>query len=95
LVIGGFGGFEHLDFNSEALNSRLKGDGWTVGGYLGWQLAPDMRFDMMLGRSAIGYNDTAGTASATFRGARWLASGGLTGTYEVRGFLLQPLAKLY
>jgi hypothetical protein len=95
LVIGGFGGFEHLDFNSDALNSRLKGDGWTVGGYLGWQLAPDMRFDMMLGRSAIGYNDTAGTASATFRGVRWLASGGLTGTYEVRGFLLQPLAKLY
>ncbi len=94
-VVGGFGGFEHLNFNSDALNSRLKGDGWTVGGYLGWRLAPNMRFDMMLGRSAIGYNDTAGMASANFRGMRWLASGGVTGTYDVQGFVLQPSAKLY
>jgi hypothetical protein len=95
LVVGGFGGFERLDFSSDALNSRLRGDGWTVGGYLGWRFAPGLRFDMMLGRSAIGYDDTAGSASATFRGTRWLASSGVAGSYDLHGFVLQPSAKLY
>ena len=49
------GGYEHLDFNSDALNSRLKGDGWTAGGYLGWRLAKTVRFDMTLARSGIAY----------------------------------------
>jgi Autotransporter beta-domain/Bacterial Ig-like domain (group 3)/Putative Ig domain len=94
-LVGGLAGYEKLDFNSDALNSRLKGDGWTVGGYLGWRLTPNVRFDMMLARSAIGYDDTSGMAAASFSGERWLASGGFTGTYLFRGFVLQPSAKLY
>jgi len=94
-LVGGFAGYEHLDFNSDALNSRLKGDGWTVGGYLGWRLAQSVRFDMMLARSGIGYDDMAGMATATFPGERWLASGGFTGTYRFQGLVLQPSAKVY
>jgi hypothetical protein len=94
-LVGGFAGYEHLDFNSDALNSRLKGDGWTAGGYLGWRVAQSLRFDMTLARSGIAYNDVAGMAAASFPGDRWLASGGLTGTYHWQALVLQPSAKVY
>jgi outer membrane autotransporter protein len=94
-VIGVLGGYEHLDFNSDALNSRLKGDGWTVGTYLGWRLTQTLRFDMAMARTGISYNDTSGAASATIPGSRWLASGGLTGTYHVQAWVLQPSARIY
>jgi len=94
-VIGVLGGYEHLDYTSDALNSRLKGDGWTVGSYLGWRLAQSLRFDMALARTGVDYNDTAGTAAATFSGSRWLASGGLTGTYHLQTWVLQPSARVY
>jgi len=95
LLVGGFAGYERLDFNSDALSSRLKGEGWTAGGYLGWRLAPTLRFDLTLARSGIAYDDSAGTASASFPGERWLASGGLTGTHDWQGLVLQPSAKVY
>ena len=94
-LIGGFAGYEHLDFNSDALNSRLKGDGWTAGGYLGWRLTQSLRFDMTLARSGIAYNDVSGMAAAAFPGDRWMASGGLTGTYQLQALVLQPSAKVY
>ena len=94
-LIGGFAGYEHLDFNSDALNSRFKGDGWTAGGYLGWRLTPSLRFDMTLARSGIAYNDVSGMAAATFPGDRWMASGGVTGTYQLQALVLQPSAKVY
>ena len=94
-LIGAFGGYENLDFNSDALNSRLRGDGWTAGGYLGWRMSQTLRFDMTLARSGIAYNDVSGMAAATFPGDRRLASGGLTGTYHLQALVLQPSAKVY
>lgn len=43
----------------------------------------------------IAYNDVSGMAAATFPGERWLASGGLTGTYHWQTLVLQPSAKVY
>jgi len=50
---------------------------------------------MTLARSGIAYNDAAGMAAASFPGDRWLASGGLTGTYHWQALVLQPSAKVY
>ena len=94
-LVGAFGGYEHFDYSSNAFNGRLKGDGWTVGGYLGWRLAEHFRFDVMVGRSGIDFNGTAGTASATFPGSRWLASTGLTATYRLQDLLVQPSVRVY
>jgi hypothetical protein len=94
-LVGVLGGYEHLDFKSDALNSRLKGDGWTIGSYVGWRLTQTVRFDMALARSSISYNGSAGAASATFPGSRWLVSGGLTGTYHWQALVLQPSARIY
>ncbi|EGP06553.1 hypothetical protein CSIRO_3809 [Bradyrhizobiaceae bacterium SG-6C] len=94
-LIGAFGGYETFDYRSDQLQGRLKGDGWTTGGYLGWKITQKIRFDAAVGYSGIGYDGTAGTASGTFNGNRWLVSGGLTGTYESYGFQIEPSARIY
>lgn len=94
-LIGAFGGYETLDYRSDQLQGRLKGDGWTAGGYLGWKLTQTIRFDAAVGYSGIGYDGTAGTAAGSFNGNRWMVSGGLTGTYESYGFQIEPSARIY
>jgi hypothetical protein len=94
-LAGAFGGYENFDYTSQLLNGRLKGDGWTVGGYLGWRLMRGLRFDAGVARSGVSYDGQAGTAFGTFTGQRWLASAGLTGMYKTRGFEIEPSAKVY
>jgi hypothetical protein len=94
-VVGVLGGYEHFDYTSQAFTARLKGDGWTAGAYLGWKLAPNVRFDAGGAWSGITANDTAGTASGNFRGTRWLVNGGITGTYPWQQFVLEPSARVY
>ncbi|MGL5167441.1 MAG: Ig-like domain repeat protein [Afipia sp.] len=94
-LIGAFGGYETFEYRSDQLQGRLKGDGWTVGSYLGWKITQTIRFDAAVGYSGLGYDGTAGTASGTFNGNRWLVSGGLTGTYESHGLQIEPSARIY
>lgn len=82
------GGYETLDYRSDGLAGRLKGEGWTAGSYLGWKVAPDIRFDAAAAFSRLAHNGVAGAATGNFDGNRWLLASGLTGTYYVRA----PLA---
>jgi outer membrane autotransporter protein len=94
-LVGVLGGYEHFDYSSQAFNGVLKGDGWTTGAYLGWRFAPHLRFDAAAAWSDILANDAAGTAVGNFTGQRWLASGGVTGTYGWQAFVLEPSARVY
>jgi len=95
LLVGLVGGYETFDYRSQDLNGRLKGDGWTVGSYLGWKLAPAIRFDAAMAYSGIGYDGTAGAAQGNFNGHRWLLSGGLSGDTRAYGFDIEPSARVY
>jgi uncharacterized repeat protein (TIGR01451 family) len=94
-LVGVLGGYENFDYTSQTLNGRLKGDGWTVGGYLGWRIWPAVRFDAAVGRSGISYNGVSGTAAASFPGNRWIASAGVTGTYRTQWLEIEPSGKVY
>jgi Autotransporter beta-domain/Bacterial Ig-like domain (group 3) len=95
-LVGVLGGYENFNYDSQLLNGRLKGDGWTVGGYLGWRLLPGLRFDASVGRSGINYDGVSGTAAGTFLGSRWLATTALIGTYKtLYGLEIEPSAKVY
>jgi hypothetical protein len=94
-LVGALGGYETFDYTSQDINGRLKGNGWTVGSYLGWKLTPSIRFDATVAYSGIGYDGTAGTAQGNFDGRRWLVSSGLTGNYQAYGFDIEPSAKVY
>lgn len=94
-LIGALGGYETFDYRSDALQGRLKGEGWTVGAYLGWRVSQNIRLDTAVAYSGIGYNGTAGLAAGSFSGNRWLATGGLTGTYRAYSFEIEPSARVY
>jgi autotransporter-like protein len=94
-LIGVVVGYEHFNYDVAALTGTMKGDGGTVGGYAAWRILQTLRWDTTLAWSDIAYNGTAGTASGSFTGHRWLASTGLTGTYGVGATILQPSAKVY
>ena len=94
-LVGVLGGYENFDYRSDALQGRLKGDGWTVGSYLGWKITQTLRFDAAVAYSGIGYDGTAGTASGNFGGDRWMVSSGLTGTYQGYGLQIEPSARIY
>ena len=94
-LIGVLGGWETFDYRSDALSGRLKGDGWTVGSYLGWKVTRDIRFDAAVAYSGIGYDGRAGTAAGSFNGKRLLVTSGLTGTYMAYGVQIEPSARVY
>lgn len=94
-IIGAFVGYENFNYSSELLSGDLDGDGWTVGGYLGWRLAPGLLLDAGGARSEIDYDASAGPATGTFTGERWLISSGLTGTYLSSGFVFEPSARVF
>jgi uncharacterized repeat protein (TIGR01451 family) len=94
-LVGFLGGYENFDYTSQTLNGKLKGDGWTVGGYLGWRLWPGVRFDAAVGRSGISYSGTSGTAAASFPGNRWLATAGLTGLYRTPRLEIEPSTRVH
>jgi hypothetical protein len=95
LLVGVFTGYENFSFTMESIAGKMTGDGGTIGTYAAWRFAEHWRIDGMLGWSDIFYNGTAGTASGSFTGSRWLGSGGLTGTYRFAGFVLEPSARIY
>jgi hypothetical protein len=84
-LIGILGGYENFDYSSQTLNGRLKGDGWTVGGYLGWRIWPGVRFDAAVGRSGVSYDGVSGTAAASFPGNRWMPPPGSPACTGCRG----------
>jgi Bacterial Ig-like domain (group 3)/Autotransporter beta-domain len=96
VLVGAFAGAEFFDYTSQLLNGRLKGDGWTAGGYFSWRMLPGLRFDLGGGHSEISYDGLAGTAAGSFPGHRWIASAALVGSIKTAsGFEVEPSARVY
>jgi outer membrane autotransporter protein len=95
MVVGAFTGFEDFRYTRSDILGRLKGDGPTVGAYLGALVLPKVRLEAGIGHSWLGYVATADTASGDFDGKRWLFTGSLTGTYALGPFTLEPSAQLF
>jgi hypothetical protein len=94
-LVGVLGGYETFDYRSDALAGRLKGEGWTVGSYLGWKLSPAIRFTAAAAYSGITYDGSAGTANGNFDGHRWLVSTSLIGAYQLQNLQIEPSATVY
>lgn len=94
-LVGMLGGYEYFNYTSDTLSGKMTGSGWTVGTYLGWRITQNVRLDAAVAGSSIGYDASAGTATGNFTGTRFLASGGLTGTYRWQAYIFEPSARLY
>ncbi|CAN5129161.1 hypothetical protein BH10PSE10_BH10PSE10_13850 [soil metagenome] len=95
LVVGAFAGYENFNYDFASLTGNLKGNGGTIGGYAGWQITPTLRWKGMIGWTGLGYDASAATASGGFDGSRWLVSTGLSGSYRVAAFIVEPSADVF
>lgn len=95
LLVGVFGGYEYFKYNIAALAGEMKGTGGAIGTYLGWRMSSTVRFDAALGYTRMAYSATSGTATGTFNGNRFVASSGLTGTYGLGIYKIEPSASIY
>jgi outer membrane autotransporter protein len=94
-LVGVVVGYEHFKYDVAALAGSLKGDGETIGGYFARRFGGNLRFDAALAWTNLNYSATAGTATGSFMGSRWLASVGLTGKYKYDVYVIEPSAKVY
>jgi hypothetical protein len=94
-LVGLVAGYENFLFTDNSIAGRMTGDGGTIGAYAGWRLAPHWRLDGMFGWSDINYGATAGAATGSFTGSRWLGSGGLTGDYQLWRAIFEPSLRIY
>lgn len=75
MVAGLVAGYEHYDYESTAA-STLKGDGLSLGGYLGGKLSDSLTFDTQLHTTVIGYDVASGGVTGDFDAMRLIAAGG-------------------
>lgn len=94
-LVGIFGGYERVNVTMNAIAGKMNGDGGTIGGYTAWRFSPRWRVDALGGWTGLNYGASAGTASGSFTGSRFIGAGGLTGTYDVAGFIFEPSSNVY
>jgi hypothetical protein len=95
VLVGVFSGYEYLKYDVAALDGSMKGKGGSVGSFLGWRLASNVRYDVVLGYTRMSYSAATSTATGSFHGDRWIASTGLTGNYRVDSYIVEPSANVY
>jgi Autotransporter beta-domain len=95
ILIGVFTGYESLKYDVTALAGSMKGSGGSVGSFLGWRASSNVRVDVALGYTRMSYSAATGGATGSFNGDRWIASTGLTGSYGVSSFIIEPSASVY
>jgi len=93
-LVGVVFGYENFKYDVPALVGNLTGNGETIGGYLAQRFG-QLEFDAALAWSNMSYNATAGTATGSFNGSRWLFTTGLTGHQKFSDFTIEPSAKLF
>jgi hypothetical protein len=77
------------------LDGHLNGNGWTVGGYFGWQLMPGVRLNGTIAHAWITYDAQSGAASGTIPADRWIGTLGLTGSATFGAWQIEPSAGAY
>lgn len=95
VLVGIVGGYENFSYDFDGVDGRLEGDGVTAGGYVGWVVARNLRFDAAGTWTGLSYDATAGAATGSFDADRRLVSTGLTGTHDLHGLIIEPSARLY
>ena len=94
-MVGVYAGYENFKYDFDTLAGSLKGNGGSIGVYTGVNLTPTLRWKGMVGWTGVSYDGSAGTASGSFTGSRWLFSTSLTGGYRVAAFTVEPSASVF
>jgi hypothetical protein len=94
-LVGLMAGYESYNYSIASLDGALKGGGWTIGSYLGWNVTEGVQFDASLARTGVEYKASAGTASGDIPAVRWVGSAALRGTAKFGAVRLEPSVSAY
>ncbi len=95
LLVGVYSGYQYFKYDFASVAGNMKGAGGTIGGYVGWRVTPTLRLDATLGYTRMAYSGTTGTATGSFNGNRLMLSSGLTGSYGIGAYRIEPSASIY
>lgn len=96
LIIGGLLAYGNANFNTvtTGVAGGLNSVGYTVGGYLGWQIDPTWTFDAMAAWSDVDYNNRSGAVTGAFGAQRWTMGANLTGKFDYKDVVVMPTFSL-
>ncbi|NMD08832.1 MAG: hypothetical protein GYA66_12745, partial [Phyllobacteriaceae bacterium] len=77
MVAGLVAGYESYDYE-DTVGATLKGDGLSLGGYVGGKLTDSLTFDTQLHSAFIDYDVASGGISGDFDATRLIAAGGFS-----------------
>ncbi|MEP0521389.1 MAG: autotransporter outer membrane beta-barrel domain-containing protein [Hyphomicrobiales bacterium] len=94
-LLGVIAGYEISDFDFDSVDSKLEGEGPTLGIYAGIKLTPQLVADISITHSWVSYDSSIAGVTADYDASRWSIGGNLTGSFEWNSFTIQPTAKAF
>lgn len=94
MIVGMLGQFDWAKDESDALSSKVEGDGWMIGPYLSAQIHQNIYFDLRAAWGQSSNDLTLGTTTGDFDTSRWLVKGTLAGNWVYGGWRITPSAEL-
>ena len=92
MIVGFLGGYGISDFDlvSNGTDGSFKGDGYSVGPYIGMKLSEHLQFDAMATYTYSDYASISGTTDGNFNAHRATPAAQLTGTWNYDAFFISP-----
>ena len=91
-IIGVLGGYGASDFDivTSGTDGSFKGDGYSIGPYIGMKLSEHLQFDAMATYTYSDYASVSGTTDGNFNAHRATIAAQLTGTWNYDAFFVSP-----
>ncbi|MBL4646382.1 MAG: autotransporter outer membrane beta-barrel domain-containing protein [Rhizobiales bacterium] len=94
-VIGLLTVYEDFDFEFDAANGTLEGNGITIGAYAGMKLTPNLVADITVSHTWLNYDNEVAGDKGSFDASRWIFSANLTGSFNWNQLIVEPNAAVF
>jgi len=93
LIVGGLVAYGKADFDTvtAGIAGGLDAKGYSLGGYVGWQINPALNFDAMIAWSDLEYENRSGAVTGSFDAQRWTFGAHLTGKMNYNDIVIMPM----
>jgi outer membrane autotransporter protein len=94
MIVGALVQFDWAKDSSDALASKVDGNGWMIGPYMSMRVHDNIYFDLRAAWGRSNNDLTLGTTTGGFDTSRWLVKGALAGNWYAGAWRITPSAEL-
>ncbi len=94
MIVGALAQFDWAKDSSDALASKVDGNGWMIGPYMSARIHDNIYFDLRAAWGRSNNDLTLGTTTGGFDTSRWLVKGALAGNWFAGAWRITPSAEL-